>query len=215
MKQLVTLVEGPGDIAAVPLLLKKLFPLLGMVDWNIAPPIKVGQLSSLLRASTWDSQMGRLRVQAQYGKCHGVLVLLDLDDATACPVTEAQNLAARLAAESLPIPVAVVFARREYEEWLVASLPSIAPNTNLLPNNLRRDYAPEGKRGVKEWLAKHLLNRNYRETIHQAELTRHLDPTLAAECRSFRRLQSALAELAERAEWLPDTRYGQATPMRS
>ncbi len=210
MKQLVVWVEGKGDANAVPLLLKKLLYEDRVYDWQVAPPVEVGELPRLRKRL--DNYAKATRIRMGLGQCHGLLVLLDLDDSTACPVSEARVLAAELAGHQLPYPVAVVFARREYEEWVVASLPSIAPNTSLLPNDAQRDYPPEEKRDVKGWLTGRMPSK-YRETIHQAEFTRHLDPVLAAECRSFRRLQNALSELLHHAA-LPDTdRRGVATPM--
>ena len=173
-------------------------------------PLEVGELPKLRKVL--DRRVEELRIKMENGRCHGVLVLLDLDDATACPVTEACALAADLAGHQLPYPAAVVFARREYEEWLVASLPTIAPATPLLSNDLRRDYPPESIRNPKGWLKSHTRNR-YRETIHQAEFTRHLDPALvAAECRSFRRLETAVAQLLTRADGPLTERQGVVTP---
>jgi Domain of unknown function (DUF4276) len=212
MNQLVLLVEGPGDVLATPFLLKKLLYGAGYYDWHVPTPLAVGELPKLRKVL--DRRIEELRVKMMTGRCHGVLILLDLDDSTACPVAEARALAAELAGHQLPYPVAVVFARREYEEWLVASLPSIAPATPLLPNELRRDYPPESIRNPKGWLKGHTRNQ-YVETVHQAEFTRHLDPALAAECRSFQRLQHALAELLHHAA-LPDTvRRGVTTPTKA
>ncbi len=206
MKHLAVWVEGAGDEAAVPILLNILLKQAAKRhEWHVAAPVKVGELPKVRKLL--PRLVGDARNQMQQGKCHGILILLDLDDATACPVSTARILAAELAAFNLPYPVAVVFARREYEEWLVASLPTIAPQTPLLPDDLRRDYPPESKRGVKEWLGKHSGSR-YLERLHQAEFTRHLDPALAAECRSFRRLQSAVAELLAGTDVLA----GVATP---
>ena len=108
--------------------------------------------------------------------------------------------------------MAVVLARREYEEWLVASLASIAPRTALLPTALRRDYPPESKRDVKGWLGDHMEGA-YKPALHQPEFTRLLDPALAsAECRSFRRLETALAALLALAERPLPERQGNVSP---
>ena len=164
MKQIITLVEGPGDAAAVPGLLRKLLKASGRYDWQPGGIMRVGELPKLRRNLPRTAEALRIKLRA--GEGHAVLVLLDLDDG--CPRAEALALAAELAAFGLPGPVAVVLAYREYEEWLVASLASIALATPLLPDELRRDYPVEGKRGVKEWLTRQMpAGFIYRETIHQ------------------------------------------------
>lgn len=210
MRQLLVWVEGEGDQAAAPLLLKKLLKQARRFDWNVQQPIKVGELPKLRKVL--PRRAAEVGIKARNQACHAVLVLLDLDDAEACPVAEARQLAAELAAHHMPVPVAVVLARREYEEWLVASLPSITPNTPLLPDDLRRDYEPEGKRDVKGWLQAHMAVA-YKPPLHQPEFTRHLEPALAsAECRSFRRLETALAELLARADDPPAAQLGTVSP---
>lgn len=211
MKHLITLVEGPGDVAAVPVLLRQLLRRAQAYDWQPADPMKVDGLGALRKRLTKFAEALRIKMNA--GKCHGVLVLLDLDEG--CPRAEALALAAAFAAFGLPYPVAVVFAHREYEEWLVASLPSIAPQVPLLPPGLLRTYAVEGKRGVKGWLTEQMPSGFiYKETTHQEEFTRYLDPDLAQECRSFRRLLSGLAEVITGAGQPDALRRGQATPLQ-
>lgn len=192
MKRLIALVEGPGDVTAAPVLLRKLLQKTNTYDWIPGDPMKVGELPALRKKLRNFAEA--LRIKMHEGKCHGVLVLLDLEDG--CPRTEAWALAADFAAFGLPYPVAVVFAHREYEEWLVASLPTIAPNVSSLPDELQRDYPIEGKRGVKEWITRQMPTGTiYKETTDQAGFTALLEIDLALECRSFRRLYKAVSEI--------------------
>lgn len=209
MRHLLVWVEGDGDQAAAPLLLRKLLNRAHRSDWHVPQPVRVGELPKLRKVL--PRRAAEVGIKARTNACHALLVLLDLDNAQDCPVAEARVLAAELAAYQLPVPVAVVLARREYEEWLVASLPSIAPRTALLPDNLCRDYPPESKRDVKGWLQAH-MEVAYKPPTHQPEFTRLLDPALAAECRSFRRLETALTDLLERAEDPPANRQGVVSP---
>ena len=192
MRRLVTLVEGPGDMAAVPVLLHKLLRHNSVFDWQPGDSMRVGGLIPLRKRLSSFAET--LRIKMHSGLCHGVLVLLDLEDG--CPRDEAWALATEFASFGLPYPVCVVFAHREYEEWLVASLPTIAPQTQLLADGLTRNYPIEGKRGVKEWLTSNMPRGSiYKETTHQEEFTRSLDISLAQECRSFRRLVKAFDEV--------------------
>ena len=215
--EIVALVEGEGDQAAVPVLLRRLLRACAPPDvapyWQPAqlPPLRVGSLIDVY--ARLDRLAGTLRILMTQENCRGALVLLDLDEEQQCPKAEAIKLARAFGAYGLPYAVVVVFARREYEEWLVASLESIAPRSLLFSDDtLRRDYPAESKRGVKEWLAKQ-TNPPYKATHHQAELTRHLDPDLARECRSFQRLEHAVAELVSFAARPEAERLGRVTPM--
>lgn len=209
MKRLIALVEGPGDQAAVPVLLRKLFKQAKRYDWQPGDMMRVGELPRLRKKL--GNYAEALRIKMHEGTCHGVIVLLDLEDG--CPRDEAWTLATEFAAFGLPYPVAVVFAHREYEEWLVASLTSIAPHTDLLPDGVRRDYEIETKRGVKEWLTDRMpAGRIYRETIHQEEFTSRLEPAYALECRSFQRLVAAVGELVAGSSLSETDRRGSTTP---
>ncbi len=215
--ELVALVEGEGDQAAVPVLLRRLLlacaPPHEAPYWQPAklPPMTVGGLKDLYRRL--DDHARTLRIQMTRGNCRGALVLLDLDDEPQCPKEEARKLAQAFGAYGLPYPVVVVFARREYEEWIVASLASIVAPLPLFPDKTtRRDYPAESKRDVKKWLEARTKPK-YKPTHHQAELTHHLDPALARECRSFQRLEHALEELIRLAALPASERRGAVTPV--
>jgi hypothetical protein len=87
---------------------------------------------------------------------------------------------------ALPFSVMVVCAKREYEAWFLASLPSIHAG-QVYPDD------PESIRGAKEWLQRKF---GYREVREQSRYTQALDVALAkARSRSFRRLCDAFEEL--------------------
>ena len=190
MPSLIALVEGDGEVAAVPGLLTAVLRHLGRHGWYVGErrPAKVHSLSAFRKHLA--SHAGYLRIKNP----GGVLVLLDLDDG--CPKAEALQLADELRPHGLPFPVAVVLAHREYEAWFLASLRTIAPDTDL-----RSDAAfegdPEGPRDCKAPLTGFMPpGKTYRPTTHQAEYTRLLDFDLTAErSRSFRRLLHAVDEL--------------------
>ena len=192
-RSLTVLVEGDGDAQAVPGLVQRLLRDAGHADWHVVRTKKVQNLGWLRK---------RLGDQAEYLRLEApdaVLVLLDLDDG--CPMGEASALAEAWRAHALPFPVAIVFAHREFEAWFLASLPSIAPHIADLSDGLTYPDEPEARRGVKEWLTKQMpRGRTYNEPLHQKAYAKHLDARLAHDrCRSFRRLVSALHELAESA----------------
>lgn len=100
--------------------------------------------------------------------------------------------------------VAVVFARQEFESWLIAGIASLRgqalPDGRLIDSDAK---APEGDlelspRDAKGWLGT-IVEGGYKPTRDQAALTRlvDLDAIRAGGLRSFRRLDSAVSTLLE------------------
>lgn len=193
MPSILPLVEGHGEVKAVPTLLKLLLTEQGNHTWYVDHRRlkRVRGLSYLRKSLT--NFLGYLRIDDP----DAVLILLDLDDG--CPVEEARSLSAEIVKAQLPFPVAVVFALREYEAWFLSSLPTVAGSTQLLPTDLEYDGDPEARRGCKGWLSRQMPSGMiYKETQHQEEFTRFIDPECArANSRSFRRLCSAVEQLVQ------------------
>ena len=191
MPKIVPIVEGPGDIEAVPVLLRRiLYDIYHADDWQIAHPLKANNFTTLRqRANSFIKYAHRTT------DCGAVLVLLDLDDG--CPKDEALFLAQVIRNEyHYSIPVAVVLAHCEYEAWFLASIDTIAGNCDL-PNELTYSEPVENRRGVKEWLTVQMPpGIAYKETYHQVRMTQFIDLTLAqSRSRSFQRLCHAVSQL--------------------
>ncbi len=78
MPAIVPIVEGDGDVQAVPLLLRRLLDYYQRWDWSVSRARKAGGVMRLKR------DLGRyLRYAQLEPDCGAVLVLVDLDDG--CP----------------------------------------------------------------------------------------------------------------------------------
>lgn len=190
MRKLYAVVEGEGDKKALPVLLHRLLQAREHGSLGVAEPKKAGSQETL--RSDFERFLNYVRRERD---CAGLFILVDTDR-DACPFTLAQNLSQRARQAGLPFPTAIVCPHSEYETWFLASLDTVRGHCNL-PAALTYEQPVENKRGVKEWLSGQMpQGRRYRETEHQPELTRHIDPTLARRhSRSFRRLESALDQL--------------------
>ncbi len=192
MPYIVPIVEGHGDVKAVPILVRRIIQEhIQAPDWQCDHPIRAGNLAYL------SNNLERyLRLALLKPKCSGVLILLDLDDG--CPKEEACRLAERIRKLSPPKPVAVVLAHREYEAWFVASLESLAGQYGL-PEGIQYVGDPEAKRGVKEWLTAQMpKGESYDETYHQPRMTAKMDIDSAySRSRSFRRLLHAVGQIVQ------------------
>lgn len=186
------IVEGPGDVGAVPVLLRRLqFEYnLGGHTVQIARPIK-------WKRSCFNSEL-QVRRAVQLARaepdCVGILILFDSDDH--CPRSQAGQVAQWSRLEAREIPCEVVMAHREYEAWFLATVESLR-GRNGIREDAVSEKAPERVRGAKERLeTKMVANMSYSETTDQVTLTGHADfRATYASCRSFQRLVKAFRSL--------------------
>ena len=186
------IVEGPGDVQATPILLRKiLWDHLNCYNIGVVKPKKAGGRGALDR-------VGGLERFIEYASstpnCGGILVLVDCDED--CARDWAKLTCDRCKEVGVSVPIAVVCAVHEYEAWFLASLDSVR-GSGRLNQDMHYDGNPEAVSGVKGWFTQQMPpGRAYKETIDQASLTSLIDISLArANSRSFRRLCHALEEL--------------------
>lgn len=195
--KIVPIVEGDGEVAAVPTLLHKLLTQRGISNLSIAQPKNAHGSGNLTKQSGVERFVQYAWTEPD---CVAVLVIID-GDCFRCVVELARQLAARIRALNVVKPTSIVVAYREYEAWFLASLPSIAGKrigeSVLLPQGLVLKEQPETIRDVKGWLSRRMSSgMAYKETEHQLLMTRLLDLKLASDSsRSFRRLCSAMDQI--------------------
>ncbi len=81
MPVLVPIVEGDGEVAAVPLLLRNILHYHALCDWRVVRPKRVGSLHALKK------NLERFIYLALHEEaCGAILILLNLDDG--CPREE-------------------------------------------------------------------------------------------------------------------------------
>ncbi len=194
MPIIVPIVEGDGEIEAVPVLLRRILEQREWWHWSVRKPMRAGGLGSLKKRF---AQL--LQYAATTEDCGGIMVLMDLDDG--CPKAEAVALAAEARTLNLACPIAIVFAHREYEAWFLASLSTVAGQYDL-PPTLQYSGNVEGRRDVKGWFSEQMPpGKAYKETFHQVRLTNLLDIDRARRnSRSFRRFYHAVEELVQMAD---------------
>lgn len=203
MPAIVPIVEGRGEIAAFPLLLRRLLAEeYRRFDLTIDHPLAANGWHNLLRAGGIERFLERAALRANAA---GIIVLLDLDEAD-CAADLARGLAARARGRGLHLPVAIVVAVQAYEAWFIASTETIRgrpiKGLNFLPADVEPPPEPETIGSPKEWLKERLVaGRGYRETQDMAPLTESLDCVqVRRRCRSFRRLDHAVEQLIAAVE---------------
>ncbi len=179
--KLATIVEGDGEVAAVPILLRR---------WNqefapdavfhVLKPIRqprdrlLQNKGDCLQKSI-NLAVGKLRQLSIPGAKELILVLVDADKecaATAGP--KLQSLARSLRSD---MDIVCVLAVWEYETWFVSAAESLCQylhldETTTLPED------PEGEHCRKGWIERRFRGVKYVEPIDQPKLTSALDLTV-------------------------------------
>ena len=207
MKKLIPIIEGDGEMKAIPNLLSRILTMKQAYDWGVGRPIQGKSLGHLRK------NLSRFLALAELEGAAATIIILDLDDG--CPRHEAASLVQEIKAIGGRVnPVAVVFAHREYEAWLLASLATIAGQYHI-PLDAAFSGEVESLRDVKGWFTRQMCHdgvaRRYKETIHQVELTRLMDlDRVAVQSRSFRRLLKAVDEVVTAEQ---ESLLGYVTPI--
>lgn len=184
MKTIVAIVEGHGEVKALPILLRRLAEIEGM-SVNVPEPIRVHKDRFLNRPEEFR-RFVELASRKMSDDDHG-LVLLDADDD--CPAERAPDIAAQIQAQAPHRRFSVVIAKSEFEGWFLAAAPSIAGRRGL-PQALTAPADPEAVRDAKGWLSQQIRGGRYHEVSDQPALAALIDINLAGTAsRSFRKLR--------------------------
>lgn len=183
--KVVSIVEGDGEVAALPVLLRRL------CEWRtpqsaveVLRPIRVRRNKFL----NDPREFGR-HLELAAGKCGPagwILVMLDADDD--CPKEYAPDIFGRARAIVGHRSLSVVLANREYEGWFIAAADSLHGHRGFsceLPVN----FDPETVRDAKGWIGARMAEGSYGETTDQPAFSARMDLKSAHDrSRSFRKL---------------------------
>jgi len=186
MTVVASIVEGDGEVEALPILLRRLNGWLSPETYvDIKVPIRVRRERFLEKAA--DFRQHLLLAAAKCGELGWILILLDADDD--CPAQLGLEVLRR-AKEIVPHRrVSVILAKREYEAWFIAAAESLHGQRGFMLENEAID--PEVPRNAKGWIAKQMVGGVYREKTDQPAFSNRMDLVKAHErSPSFRKLCS-------------------------
>lgn len=185
MNPVAAIVEGDGEVAALPVLLRR------VGEWRtpdsytqILPPIRVHRDRFLNR----DEEFRRflLLAAAKCGEDGWILILLDADDD--CPAERGPQILERAQRIVPHRRVSVVLANREYEAWFIAAAESLDGQRGFTFDPLDAINA-ETPRDAKGWIKARMVSRSYGETTDQAAFSAVMNLQQAFDrSRSFRKL---------------------------
>lgn len=180
-----SIVEGDGEVSALPILLRRL-----ATEWkpsvavNLLPPIRVRRDKFLNKNDEFRRQL--LLAAAKSGEDGWILILLDADDD--CPKVRASQIYDD-AQQYIPHRrLSVVLAKREFEAWFIAAAHSLqgVRGFSLSPDEVIEAEIP---RNAKGWIREHMQGGTYSEILDQPAFSARIDLQQAFDnSRSFRKL---------------------------
>jgi len=191
---LATIVEGEGEVEAVPVLLRRILHEMAIYDIDISRPFRVKRYQIVREGEIERAVQQVMRDRANVG---GVLVILDSDDD--CPARLGPQLRERCQSACPSIPAAVVLAHREFESWFLGAKESLRGRRGIRSDAVAPDN-PEEIRGVKEHLTRNMQPMNrYLEVDDQPAFVERMDLNMARRrCPSFDKLFREVENLVRR-----------------
>lgn len=181
---IVPIVEGHGEVEALPLLIRRIFnEFLPGVNPAINPPNRVKAGSFVNDNDYFNKYISLAAAKAAQGNGM-ILILLDCEEQ--CPGNLGPQLLGRAEAARADIACSVILAHREYETWFLAAASSLR-GVSGLPADLVPPPNPESIRGAKEWFGNR-MSHPYDPILHQAKFTARFDLNQARTIPSFDRL---------------------------
>ena len=186
MTSISSIVEGHGEVAALPVLLRRIALWRCPAKYvDVQRPIHVHRNRFLNREEEFSRHL-----QLAGGKCGEegwILILLDADDD--CPATLGRDVLSRAQKIVPHRSVSVVLANREFEAWFIGAARSLNGQRGLVISDADSNVEAEKPRDAKGWLRQRMTGGTYGETTDQPAFAAIMDLQEALDrCRSFRKL---------------------------
>lgn len=185
MMPIVSIVEGDGEVSALPVLLRRLATERGPVALvNPLQPIRVRRDRFLKKEEEFRRQL--LLAAAKCADDGWILILLDADDD--CPKALGAEIYRRAQKYVPHRRLSVVLANREFEAWFIAAAKSLdgLRGFAVAPDE---PVEAEALRNAKGWIRAHMKGGAYSEVLDQPAFAARVDLQQAFDnSRSFRKL---------------------------
>ena len=197
--KLVPIVEGKGDVEAVPLLLRRLAS-----EYGSPVPVEIDTALRMKRSQIVKRDPIQRMVQlAKRRGGDGIMIIFDSDDD--CPIKLAPEITKWADQVTIGTPCVTVMANREFEAWFLASIETLRGKRGIRIDAKSHPY-PESPRNAKRALKDRMRRgRGYSETTDQAAFAATFSMIAAySKCRSFRKFVKAFGDLMDAAGEPPD-----------
>lgn len=199
--RVVAIVEGAGEVEALPVLLRRIgLELLGDVEVEALKPFQMKGRSEIVSErrsklpNAIDTCLRKLESAQRPTPSVAKLLLILIDADGECPVLLMRELRARPEIANARGEVAIVVATRNYETWLVGGASGFA---DLLKTSKSLPPDPEIAGLGESWLKANLRRGVYSKTVDQRRLSGLMDLAGCRQgCPSFDKLCRELARAA-------------------
>lgn len=196
MASIFPIVEGHGEVSAVPLLIRRiLHEEFGNFGCSILAPYRLAR-SKICKFDVDLEKAVRLGGLKLADEAGGVVIIADADDD--CPADLQEKFMDFYNEHGFNFPVSFILANKEYEAWMIAC------GENMRNHGWVRDDAPshdnpENIRDAKGFFCREILveEKIYSETVDQIKFTAQIDLRVTFEkCRSFRKFVKEIGDLS-------------------
>ena len=184
------IVEGYGEVEAVPILLRRLIA--EAEAWQIEAGSPIRRTRHQL---VHEPELARsVRIALEQPDCGAILILFDGDDD--CPAKLGSRLQQVASQAARGTPCEVVMAHREYEAWFLAGFDSLRGHKMIL-DHTEPPRDPERPRDAKGRFERMIRpDTSYVERVDQPKFTARFDLSGARlRSRSFRKLTKSFGSL--------------------
>ena len=182
MIRIASIVEGHGEVKALPILLRRVALTLSPNSPIVA--LRPNRVKRQLIVKPGELERYVELAARQAGPRGAILILLDAEDD--CPADLGIDLLRRARAARSDRRIRAVLAKMEYEAWFIAATRSIASEYG---SDVRPPPDPEAIRDAKGWLGQNVLRgARYHPTRHQPRFTAAFDLNAARAAPSFDKL---------------------------
>lgn len=187
------IVEGHGEVQAVPELLRRLATWIAPHKYiEINPPIRTTKAKFLNDDKEFFRQIKLAKLKASDDGW--VLILLDADDD--CPIQLRSTIEKKARANFLTDNLSIVVANREFEAWFIAAADSLNGVRGFAIDPALAVPDPDAPRDAKGWLGRQMPN-NYHVVSDQPAFCACMSLESAWQTsRSFRRLSSEFVRMS-------------------
>jgi hypothetical protein len=189
------IVEGHGEVQAVPVLLRRLLTEAQCHSVEVGRPIRRTQAQFRNKEEIEKA----VKLALLQPDCSGVVILFDGEDD--CPKEVAEKVRAWAQPAAGQVPCDVVVAFREYETWFLSAVESLRGHCGISDAAIAPDN-PEARRDAKGALEEFMPERRaYSEAVDQPAMSAVFDMGRAHRGnRSFRKLVKVVGEALTRLE---------------
>lgn len=193
--RIVPIVEGHGEVQAVPGLFRRLIAEFNpAVAITVVPPIRQNR-GTLTKAGGIERavELATISVEGE-----GVIFIL-LDSEGEAPCQLAPVLLARARSARQDQRISLVLAHQEFEAWFLAAASSLKGQRGLR-EDIEDHPSPESVRGCKEWLETWMpQTTRYSETVDQPAFSALFDLRRARRAPSFDKFCREIEEICREA----------------